>query len=140
MALVLMNEGGLELLDKTLKDALSVDESYLLKLFNVSTLTPNATMTSSDFAAKTATFTNYSAATLSRGGWSAASSSSNTAVSVYSAAISWTCGATGDTVYGYLIEGATSNKVLWAEKFSVARALGSADVLNITPKFTMCSA
>jgi hypothetical protein len=134
------DEGGLELLDKMLKDALSVDEGYLLKLFNVSTLTPSAAMTSNDFTGKTATFTNYSIGALSRSGWSAATTSNNTAVAVYSSAISWTCGATGDTIYGYMLEAATSHKVLWAEKYSVARVMGNGDILNIIPKFTIATA
>ena len=139
MALVVSNTGALELLNDMLKQT-SVTSAYLLKLFNVSTLTPSAAMTTADFTGKTATFTNYSIATLSRAGWSSATSSSSTAVAVYNTAISWTCGATGDTVYGYVVESVDGTQVLWAEKFSVARALGSGDILNITPKFTMTSA
>lgn len=139
MALVMSNSGSLELLNNMLKQT-AVTSPYLLKLFNVSTLTPSAAMTTADFTGKTATFTNYSIATLSRAGWSSATSSSNTAVAVYNAAISWTCGATGDTVYGYIVESVDGSQVLWAEKFAVARALGSGDVINVTPKFTMTSA
>ena len=139
MALVVSNSGALELLNDMLK-LTSVTSPYLLKLFNVSTLTPSAAMTTADFTGKTATFTNYSIATLSRAGWVSATSSSNTAVASYGSAISWTCGATGDTVYGYVVESVDGAQVLWAEKFSVARALGSGDVINITPKFTLTSA
>jgi hypothetical protein len=123
-----------------LKDALSVDENYILKLFNASTITPAVGTTSGSFASATATFTGYSHKTLTRTGWNAATTSSNTAVAEYSAASSWTCGTTTDVVYGYWIEGATSNKVLWAEKFATARTLANGDVLNITPKFTLVTA
>jgi hypothetical protein len=140
MALVMSNEGGLELLDKMLKDALSVDENYVLKLFNASTITPAVSTSSASFAGATATFTNYSHKTLTRAGWNAATISSNTAVADYTTASSWTCGATTDVVYGYWIEGVTSNKVLWAEKFASPRTVANGDILNVTPRFTLISA
>ena len=46
---------------------------------------------------------------------------------------SWTCGATGDTIYGYFILGATSAKLILAEKFGTARTLANTDVLNLQP-------
>lgn len=139
MPLVVPTEGELELLDKMLKDALSSDENYILKLFN-SSITPSGTTSSGSFAGVTATFTNYSHKTLTRAGWNAATISSGTAVADYGTTQSWTCGATTDTVYGYWIEGATSNKVLWAERFTTARTMGNGDVLNLTPRFTLVSA
>lgn len=137
MALVVPNVGELELLDKMLKDALSVDENYILKLFHTN-VTPDQNSTSSSFVE--ATFTNYSAATLTRANWNTAVTVSNKAESSYgSSALSWTCGATGDTIYGYWVIGATSGTCLWAEAFATARVLASSDVLNLTPKFTLNS-
>ena len=136
MGLVVPNEGELELLDKMLKDALSTDEAYILKLYKIS-YQPIKTSSSGNFTE--ATFTNYAARTLTRAGWTAASTVSDKASSTYGAVQSWTCGSTGNTVFGYYMVNGANNKVLWAEKFTTARVLASGDVLNITPKFTLAS-
>lgn len=136
MPLVTPNEGELELLDKMLKDALSVDENYLLKLYN-NDYTPVQGSTGTNFTA--ATFTNYATKTLVRGSWGAATTVSNKASSTYATAQVWTCGATGDTVYGYWVEGATSGKVFFAERFASAKTLADTDTLTITPVFTLNS-
>ena len=52
-----------------------------------------------------------------------------------SAAQSWTCGATGDTVYGYFVIGATSGKLIFAEAFSTPRTLAGGDTIQIQPVF-----
>lgn len=137
MPLVTPNEGELELLDKMLKDALTTDENYILKLYKTDYTPINATsqglMTEADF-------TNYAARTLTRANWAAAAVVSNKAESSYGTTPrSWTCGSTGNTIFGYWVLAATSNKVLWAEKFATARVLASGDVLNLTPKFTLNS-
>jgi len=136
MGLVVPNEGELELLDKMLKDALSTDEKYLLKLYKVS-YQPIKTTTTSGFSE--ADFTNYAARTLIRATWATAGTVSDKASSTYGAVQSWTCGSTGNTVFGYYMVNGANNKVLWAEKFTTARVLASGDVLNITPKFTLAS-
>lgn len=63
MALVVPNIGELELLDKMLKDALSSDENYILKLFT-NNVTPDANFAVGSFVQ--ATFTNYLAKTLTQ--------------------------------------------------------------------------
>lgn len=135
MALVTPAVGECELLDKCLKDALSVDESYTLKLYKTD-VTPSGTSVAGDFTV--ADFTDYANKTLTRAGWSAAATVSNKAESEY-AQQSWTCGATGNTIYGYYVIGTTSGTLLWAEKFSSARVLAENDVLNLTPKFSLNS-
>jgi hypothetical protein len=135
MPLVISNVGELELLDKMLKDALTTDEDYTLKLFN-NNVTPDQSSVAGTFT-ETA-FTGYTAKTLTRTGWSAASTVSNKAQSSYSQQ-SWTCGATGDTIYGYYVIGATSTTLLWAERFASPRVVANTDVLNVTPVFTFNS-
>lgn len=135
MPLVISNVGELELLDKMLKDSLTTDEDYTLKLFN-NNVTPDQASVASTFT-ETA-FTGYAAKTLTRAGWSAATTVSNKAQSSYSQQ-SWTCGATGDTIYGYYVIAATSSVLLWAEKFASPRIVANTDVLNITPIFTFNS-
>lgn len=138
MALVVPQEGELQLLDKMLRAALSVDENYILLLFQ-NNYTPDTNATASLFTE--ATFSGYAAMTLSRANWNASTIVSSKAQSSYgSNPQTWTCGVTGNTIYGYWVQGATSGKVLWAERFAVARTLATGDVLNITPQFTLVSA
>lgn len=137
MPIVVPNAGELELLDKMLKDALTTDENVILKL-NKNDYTVTQSSVSTDFTATT--FTGYAAQTLTRANWAAATTNgSNKAEATYSNTLSWTCGATGDTVFGYWIEGATSGTTLWAERFATSRTLADGDVLNLTPKFTLSS-
>jgi len=135
MALITPNAGELELLDKMLKDALSSDENYILKLYQ-NDYTPDDNAVGGSFTE--ASFTNYAARTLTRANWNSATTVSSKAETSYgSGPQSWTCGASGNTVYGYYVTGSVSGTVLWAERFSTSRVLASGDVLNITPKFTL---
>lgn len=133
MALVIPDVGEVELLDKMLKDALSSDEDYTLKLYKTD-VTPAESDTASSYTV--ADFTNYVNKTLTRAGWAGASTAGGTTSSSY-AQQSWTCGASGNTIYGYYVIGATSTVLLWAEKFATARVLASGDTLNLTPKMEL---
>lgn len=129
------NAGELQLLDKMMKDALSTNENYLLKLYT-NDYTPDDNAVTASFTQ--ATFTNYAGRTLVRSSWNSAVTVANKAETSYGTGPqSWTCGATGQTVYGYYVEAITSAVTLWAERFSTARVLANGDVLNITPKFTL---
>lgn len=138
MALVVPNLGELELLDKLIKDQAhaTTDENYILKLYT-NDYVPAADSTPGSFTQ--ATFTNYTVKTLTRAGWNAAATVGTKAESSYGTVQTWTCGATGQTIYGYYIVGSVSTVVLWAERFGVARALADQDVLNLTPKFSLSS-
>lgn len=133
MTLVVPDVGEVELLDKMLKDALSVDESYTLKLYKTD-VTPAESDTAGSYTV--ADFTDYANKTLTRSGWAGASTAGGTTTTSY-AQQSWTCGATGNTIYGYFVIGTTSGVLLWAEKFATARTLASSDVLNLTPAFAL---
>lgn len=133
MALVIPDVGEVELLDKMLKDALSSDEDYTLKLYKTD-VTPAESDTAGSYTV--ADFTNYVNKTLTRAGWAGASTAGGTTSSSY-AQQSWTCGASGNTIYGYYVIGATSTVLLWAEKFATARVLASGDTLNLTPKMEL---
>lgn len=137
MALKIPNEGELELLDKCLKDTLSVDENYIMKLYQ-NDHTPANSDTAADYTE--ATFAGYSAKPLTRAGWGIASTNdSGLAQSTYSVEQSWTCTDSSQIIYGYYVLGATSGKVLWAEKFDITRTLAVGDQLKITPIFTLRS-
>jgi hypothetical protein len=137
MPLVVPDAGELRMLDTLLKLALSTNENQILKLYQ-NNVTPTQASVPASFTE--ASFTGYAARTLLRSGWNNAVTVSNKAESSYgSTPQSWTCGTTGNTIYGYWVEGSTSAKCLWAERFSTSRVLASGDVLNITPKFTLSS-
>jgi len=136
MALVVCNAGEVKLLTLALKTALSVDESFTLHLYK-NNYTPVATSAAGDFTV--ADFTGYTGKTLTRAGWAAASSVTGTGTIVYGTPQTWTCGATGNTVYGVYILDA-SNALVWAEQFAVARVLADTDTLTYTPAMTLVSA
>ena len=139
MAIIVPNQGELELLDKMLKDALDTDENYSFRLFK-NDYTPDQYTVEGDF--EEADFTNYVAGgeTLTRANFGAASLNiNNEAETSYSSELSWTCGSTGNTVYGYYVLGATSLKVLWTERFAAPRVMTDTDILKITPTFTFRS-
>lgn len=137
MPLVVPDAGELRLLNVMLKLALSTNENQILKLFR-SDSTPSAASAPGSFTE--ANFTGYAARTLTRATWNNAVTVSNKAEASYgSTPQSWTCGTTGNTIFGYWVEGSTSATCLWAERFSTSRVLASGDVLNITPKFTLSS-
>src|SRR4051812_509713 len=130
MPLVTVNGGELELLDRLLKDALSVDESWILR-YNKNNVTPSATSVFADFTE--ADFTNYVAYTLTRTNWNASATVSGKAQSSYgSSPLTATCGSTGNTIYGYYVSN-PGGTLLWAEKFASARVLTNGEVLNLQP-------
>lgn len=143
MAAIVPNEGEVKLITDLLNGGTL--ENWTLKLFKTN-VTPAETDTSASYTV--ADFTNYTSKTLTRsvnngvtwntvasgsptGSWSAEASVAESAYQQQS----WTCGATGNTIYGYWIEGATSAKVLLAEAFASSRVLANGDTLNLTPRF-----
>ena len=99
---------------KMLKDALSVDENFILHLYK-NNYTPVSGTTRSDYTE--CDFANYTVKKLARATWrSAQHTVAGKAESSYGTTpLSWTCGASGNTVYGYWVQGASSNAVCWAE-------------------------
>lgn len=144
MAMVIPNAGETRLLTELL-DGGTTRENWTLKLFKTN-VTPAETDTAGTYTE--ADFTNYVAKTLTRTinagtTWGTAASGSPTnswsaesavAESAYQQQ-SWTCGASGNTVYGYFLVGATSTTLIGAESFSTARTLANGDTLNLTPRF-----
>jgi hypothetical protein len=125
-------------------------ENWLLCLFN-SNITPAETDAAATYTAHETAFTSYARKTLTR---SIGSSTWNTPVSQApsgsppwssrtavghtqygSAPQSWTCGTTGDTIYGYFVLGASSGKLIMAEAFATPRTLANGDILSLQPVF-----
>lgn len=140
MPLVVPDSGELILLNTLLKLALSTQEVQVLHLYNNNT-TPTQSSSFGQFRA--ATFATYAPRTLTRSLWNTAVSVSNKAESSYGTIPqSWTCGSSGDVVYGYYVSNGNptvTSGLLWAELFTTPRTLATGDILNITPKFTLFS-
>lgn len=134
MGLVVPDLGEIELLTKLLKNTTD-NENYIIRLYKNNYAPVSATVVG-DFTE--ADFSNYIAKTIARSDWASPSTVAGKAESSVTAQ-SWTCGPTGNTVYGYYVVGATSGVCLWAEQFAAARVLADGDVLNLTPKFNLAS-
>jgi hypothetical protein len=125
-------------------------ENWQLGLFN-SSITPSETDSASTYTAHEAVFTNYARVTLTRSisasTWNSPVSQAPSGTPPWSSRAqvghsqygstpqAWTCGATGDTVYGYFILGTTSGKLICAEAFATPRTLASGDTFSLTPIF-----
>lgn len=150
MAFVIPNEGELRLINELLDGGLA-RENWTLKLFKSNT-TPGETDTSATYTAVTTSdWPGYADVTLTRtvsgstwntpangsptNSWSAEAS---VAESTYgSAALTFTNNHASNvvTVYGYIIVGATSAKLIAAETFAASRTLNPNDQLTFTPRF-----
>lgn len=135
MALLVPNVGEIELLDRLLKGGSSVhDGSYTLHLFKNSYV-PQDGSTLSNFTE--ADFDGYADKALAQSSWASVSLNTNDKAESSYSQQSWTCGATGNTIYGYYITGNTSGELLWAEKFGSSKALTNGDILNLIPVITL---
>jgi hypothetical protein len=135
MALLVPNVGEIELLDRLLKGGSSVhDGNYTLHLFKNSYV-PQDGSTLSNFTE--ADFDGYADKALAQSSWASVSLNTNDKAESSYSQQSWTCGATGNTIYGYYITGNTSGELLWAEKFGSSKALTNGDILNLIPVITL---
>jgi hypothetical protein len=125
-------------------------ENWQLCLFN-SNIMPAKTDVASTYTAHETAFTNYARKTLTRSigvstwntpgiqapsGSPAWSSRKQVGHSHYgSAPQQWTCGTTGDTIYGYFIIGQNSGNLICVEAFAKPLTLADGHTLEITPIF-----
>lgn len=136
MPLIVPNEGEIELLKKLLINTADT-ENYILRLYQ-NNYTPDENTTLLSFTE--ADFSNYAEVTLARSDWATPTLDGNNKASSSVSQHYWTCGLTGNTVYGYYVVGETSGKVLWSERFGSLRVLSDGDVLFLTPIFNLSSA
>lgn len=136
MALFIPDEGELELLDKCLRDALSVDETFTVGLFQ-NNIKPMAQAKLSDYIAKEADFTGYLRVIFSREGWSSATLVNGIATAEHSHVQTWACVEGDNLLYGYFVFGTDSQKLLWVETFSSPRHMVVDDQLSIILRFSL---
>lgn len=125
-ALLVPDVGEVELLDDMLNA-----RDRTLKLFKT-----NVTAAEGDTNASytVADFTNYVDKTLTGASWAGASTSVGTTSKLY-ALQTWTCGATGNTIFGaYYLRSTT---LCGVDTFATARVLANTDVLNFTPRWEL---
>jgi hypothetical protein len=80
----------------------------------------------------------YASKNLVKGNWVVTQGASGQPASAAYATQTWTFAAGGAvTVYGYGVKDSVSGKLLWAERFTNPKAVGSLnDQVIVTPKFT----
>jgi hypothetical protein len=65
--------------------------------------------------------------------WSVPTTSSGTTSSTYGTTLTWSP-TSSQTIYGYLVVGATSGILWWSELFASSKNLSSGDTLNLTAR------
>jgi len=121
-------------------DMLGNGNNWTLKLFK-NDQTPGESDVAGDYTE--ADFTDYAAKTLTRSvgasTWGTPATVAGTTSSEYNSGTpqSWTCGASGNTIYGYFVVDASTGTLIYAERFSSARTLTNGDTLTLTPKLEL---
>lgn len=136
MALVTPNEGQLELLANCVITTGFSGYDYDIDLYQ-NNYTPDQSSTGSDFTI--ANFTGYAQVVATRGDFLTPTTVSNQATTSLSLnPLTWTCGATGNTIYGYLVRSSLSGKVLWAELLpSGPYVLTNGQIFELNINFTL---
>ncbi len=133
MSIVVCNAGEIFLLEAAMKT--SSPENLVLKLF-ANDYTPIPTSTAGSFTE--ASFSGYSAASLSRSSWTSASTNGSGKAEI-SYPVQTFSATSSQTIFGYYVVGATSGNLVYAERFGSPRSLISGDTLNVSPKMTLSS-
>jgi hypothetical protein len=150
MAYLIPNEGELRLLNEALDGGLT-RENWTLVLFKSNTTPAEADTVATYTPVTSADWPGYADVTLTRtvsgatwntpangtptNAWSAESSVAESAYGASPQSFTNNHASNVVTVYGYLIKGATSSKLIAAETFAAPRTLNPNDVLQFTPRF-----
>lgn len=130
MNMVIPNEGKQLILDELFRLA-TTRESFVLDLFQSNTTVVDAS-TGADFTI--ATFTGYAQVAISRGSFSAATIVSNVGQIDKTSAPTFTCsGGSSQTVYGWILRGATSGIIYAGQNFDTPRVMAPTAVEAIDP-------
>lgn len=139
MSLVLPNEGLVDQLTYLLKSTISGVADWLLVLWTNSSYTPSQSSVYSDLTL--ATFTGYSAVTVTRGTWTTPTIISNAAVSTWgTVATQWTNTGSSQTIYGYALVTASSPVIRVVEKFASPVTVATGGIIGVLPRYTFTTA
>lgn len=130
MNMVIPNEGKTQMLEQLFRTA-AAREDFKLDLFQSNTTVGNAS-TAGDFTI--ATFTGYAQAAIARADFSAATVVSNEGSITKTAAPTFTCsGGSPQTVYGWILRGATTGVIYAGQNFDTPRVMSTGAVEAIDP-------
>lgn len=134
MAGICPNEGEMKILEHLVNK--TAPENLILRLFQ-NNVTLADTVTSASFTE--ATFTGYSAITLTGASWGAASSGNPSTIAYAQQTFTSSAGSQSQTIYGYYLQQTTSGKVLFAEKFTGTPPViqNNGDTIKVTPTITL---
>jgi|PlaIllAssembly_1097288.scaffolds.fasta_scaffold1357037_1 hypothetical protein len=133
MTLRIPNVGEVNMLEHIVNK--TSPENLILKLFTSNT-TPADTDTASTYTE--ASFTGYTAKTLTGSSWTVASGDP-TEASYAQQTFASTASQTSQSVYGYYVIQTTSTELMWAERFTDGPYVvtNNGDEIRITPKLTL---
>jgi hypothetical protein len=128
--MVIPNEGKTLMLDQIFR-LTTTRETFVLDLFQSNTTVGDAS-TAADFTI--ASFTGYAQVAIARGDWTAATVVSNEGNITKTTAPTFTCsGGSPQTVYGWILRGATSGIIYAGQNFATARVMSTGATESIDP-------
>lgn len=129
--MVVPNEGKIILLDRAFCTPANAPEDYSLRLFQ-NNVTVNDASTLADFVI--ATFTGYGNVSITRASMPTPTITANVAYTERATDPTFThTGGASQTVYGWILVGVTSGKVLLGQNFDVAHLMSLGAVVTIDP-------
>lgn len=138
MAVVLPNEGLTTLLEYWIGKTVNTFFDWLLVLFK-NNYTPTQASVYADLVL--ATFTGYSAVTLTKANWTSAVIDTDKAVSTWNTTPQlWTCTAGSETIYGYALVTPSSPKIMAVERFASPVPVAPGGIIGVLPRLTFTTA
>lgn len=135
MDMVIPNEGKQLILDELFR-LTSSRESFVLDLFSSNTTVDDGS-TGASFTV--ATFTGYAQVAISRGAFSPASVTGDVGEIEKTTAPTFTCtGGSAQTVYGWILRGATSGTLYAGQNFDTPRSMSPGSTESIDPFMIKC--
>jgi hypothetical protein len=132
---ILCNDGLVKFLTWALSTLQATDEDLTLRLYT-NDLTPTRTTAKTDFTE--ATFSGYLRKDLLRSRWGLPVVSGVQVKSTYADQLTWSVGATVQTVYGFFVCSTFgTDPYLWGERFPTPRVLVTGQPFELTPVFVL---
>ena len=133
MTLLVPNAGEVIALEAFVNKTAPANQS--LRLYQSNT-TPSETDTAASYTE--ATWTGYSAITLTGSSWGAASAGAPSSIAYAQQTFTSTAGSQSQNNYGYYVTQAGSGTLMWAERFSDGpyQIVNNGDTIKVTPTIT----
>jgi hypothetical protein len=129
--MVIPNEGKILLLDRAMCGPTNAPEDYTLSLFKSNTTVVDASV-AADFTP--AAFTGSGSISIARSSLPLPTISAGIATTTRATAPSWAnSGVTTETVYGWILVGATSGKLIAGQNFDAPRVMAPGSIETLDP-------